>query len=118
MERDTYAAASTEHGKISVSGGAIAQIVGRAALESYGVVALASASRWGRWLPWGETKGVRVDARDGGVVVDLRVVVEQGLNLTEVGAAIRARVVHEIERHTGLSVAGVEVHVDRVRRSR
>jgi uncharacterized alkaline shock family protein YloU len=118
VDRDPYVAASTDLGTISVSAGAIAQVVGRAALESYGVVALASASRWGRWLPWGETKGVRVERRDGGVVVDLHVVVEQGLNLTEVGAAVRARVVHEIGRHTGLPVAGVEVHVDRVRQSR
>jgi uncharacterized alkaline shock family protein YloU len=118
VDRDQYVAASTELGTISVSAGAIAQVVGRAALESYGVVALASASRWGRWLPRGETKGVHVEQRDGGVVVDLHVVVEQGLNLTEVGSAIRARVVHEIERHTGLTVAGVEVHVDRVRQSK
>jgi uncharacterized alkaline shock family protein YloU len=48
----------------------------------------------------------------------VHVVIEQGLNLTEVGAAVRARVAHEIERHTGLRVAGVEVHVDRVRQSR
>jgi uncharacterized alkaline shock family protein YloU len=117
VERDSFAAASTELGAISVTGGAIAQIVGRAAVESYGVVGLASASRWGRWLPWGGTKGVRVEQRDGAIAVDLHVVVEQGLNLTEVGGAVRARVVHEVQRHTGLTVAAVEVHVDRVRQS-
>lgn len=118
MERAQFVAASTELGTISVSEGALAEIVGRAALESYGVVALASASWWERLLPRGSTKGVQVERKDGGVGVDLHVVIEQGLNLTEVGAAVRARVAHEIERHTGLQVVGVEVHVDRVRQSR
>ena len=48
----------------------------------------------------------------------MHVVIERGLNLTEVGSAVRARVVHEIERHTGLGAVGVEVPVDRVRKSR
>ena len=88
MERDLYVAAATELGTVSVSSDAIAQIVGHAAVESYGVVALASPSRWGRLLPRGATKGVarRADGTTG-VGVDLHVVVEQGLNLAEVGTA-------------------------------
>ena len=113
MERAHFVAASTDLGTVSVSESALAEIVGRAAVESYGVVGLASPSWWGRLLRGSSPKGVPVERRDGGVVV-----IEQGLNLTEVGAAVRARVVHEIERHTGLHVAGVEVHVDRVRHSR
>jgi uncharacterized alkaline shock family protein YloU len=118
VERAHFVAASTDLGTISVSEGALAEIVGHAAVESYGVVALASPSWWGRLLPGSSTKGVQVERREGGIGVDVHVVVEQGLNLTEVGAAVRARVVHEIERHTGLHVAAVEVHVDRVRHSR
>jgi uncharacterized alkaline shock family protein YloU len=118
VERALFVAASTELGTISVSEAALAEIVGRAAVESYGVVALASARWWERLVPGGRTKGIRVEGRDGSVAVDLHVVIEQGLNLTEVGGAVRARVAHEIERHTGLHVAGVEVHVDRVRQSR
>ena len=118
MERDLYVTAATDLGTISVSSGAIAQIVGHAAVESYGVVALASPSWWGRLLPFGATKGVRVERRDGGVAIDLHVVIEQGLNLAEVGAAVRARIAHEVERHTGLQVVEIEVHIDRVRQSR
>jgi len=118
VERAHLVAASTDLGTISVSESALAEIVGRAAVESYGVVGLAGPSWWGRFLPGSSTKGVQIVTRDGGVGVDVHVVIERGLNLTEVGAAVRARVVHEIERHTGLHVAGVEVHVDRVRQSR
>jgi uncharacterized alkaline shock family protein YloU len=118
VERDLYVAASTNMGTVSVSGDAISQIVAHSAVESYGIVALASPSRWGRLLPFGTTKGVRVERRDGGVAVDLYVVIEQGLNLAEVGSAVRARIAHEVERHTGVRVVEVEVHVDRVRHSR
>ena len=109
MDRDLYVAAATELGTVSVSSDAIAQIVGHAAVESYGVVALASPSWWGRLLPRGAAKGVRVERRDDGVGVDLHVVVEQGLNLAEVGTGVRARIAHEVERHTGLKVVEVEV---------
>jgi uncharacterized alkaline shock family protein YloU len=118
VERAHLVAASTELGTISVSTGALAEIVGRAALESYGVVALANPGWWSRFRPGSSTKGVDVGESDGEVTVDVHVAIEQGLKLTEVGAAVRARVAHEIERHTGLHVAGVEVHVDRVRKSR
>jgi uncharacterized alkaline shock family protein YloU len=118
VERDLYVAASTDLGTISITGDAIAEIVARAAVESYGVVALASPRWWGRLLALGAPRGVRVARRDDGVAVDLHVVIERGLNLAEVGAAVRARVVHDVERHTGLEVVEVEVHVDRVRQSR
>ena len=118
MERAHFVAATTELGTISVSEGALADIVRLAAVESYGVVGLAGPSWWVKFLPGSSAKGVHVERRDGGVAVDLHVVIEQGLNLTEVGAAVRARISHEIGRHTGLEVVGVEVHVDRVRQSR
>ena len=55
--------------------------------------------------------------RDGGVTVDLHVVVEYGLNLAEVASSVRNRVAYEVERLTGLPVRAVEVHVDAVRTS-
>jgi uncharacterized alkaline shock family protein YloU len=51
------------------------------------------------------------------VTIDLRVVVEYGLNLAEVASTLRNRVAYEVERLTGLTVAAVEVHIDDVRRS-
>jgi uncharacterized alkaline shock family protein YloU len=45
------------------------------------------------------------------------VVVEHGLNLTQVASTIRSQVAYELERLTGLTVAAVEVHIQRVRQS-
>ena len=44
-------------------------------------------------------------------------VVDYGVNLAEVTEMVRSRVAYEIERHTGLPVKAVDVHVDSARRA-
>jgi len=115
MEREQYEVASSPLGRIAMTNAAIAQIVGQAAAESYGVVALAGRSRFSRILPWGIKKGVDVERREDGLVVELRVVIENGLKLAEVATAVRSRVLYELERMVGLPVASLEVHIEGVR---
>ena len=115
MEREELVVSSSGLGRVSVSSGAVAQIVGAAAAESYGVVALAGRGWLSRLLPWGIAKGVDVEQRDGGLAIELRVVVEHGLKLAEVAAAVRSRVLYEVERMVGLPVTSLEVRIDRVR---
>ena len=117
MDKSTHLARTTDLGRISVSTEAIAQIVGNVAAESYGIVGMAGR-RFPRLPGRGRlTDGIEVKARDGGIEIDLRVVVEYGLNLAEVAATVRNRVAYEVERQTGLSVAAVEVRIEDVRRS-
>jgi uncharacterized alkaline shock family protein YloU len=114
---------STPLGRITISGDAVAQIVGRTAAECYGVVGMASrpglgGGRVGRLLARDRaTQGITVAEDGNGLRIELHVVVEYGLNLAEVGAALRSRVAYELERLTGLRVAAVEVHIQDVRRS-
>jgi uncharacterized alkaline shock family protein YloU len=115
VEREPFVIATSEDGTIAIAPGAIAQIVGAAAAESYGVVALAGRGRLSRVLPWGIKKGVDVDMRGEGLVVELRVVVEHGLKLAEVAEAVRSRVQYELERMVGLPIASLEVHIEGVR---
>jgi uncharacterized alkaline shock family protein YloU len=117
VDRGSHIAETTELGTISVTSEAIAQIVGHVAAESYGIVGMAGR-RFPR-LPGRDrvTDGIEVKTRDGGVEIDLHVVVEYGLNLAEVAATVRNRVAYEVERQTGLSVASVEVRIEDVRRS-
>ena len=115
MEREPFVIATTERGRIAVSADAIAQIVGSAAAESYGVVALTGRGRLPRLVPWGIKKGVDVDLRPDGLVVELRVVVEHGLRLAEVAETVRSRVQYELERMVGLPIASLEVHIEGVR---
>ena len=117
MDRSTHLVRTTDRGRISVSSEAIARIVGHVAAESYGIVGMAGR-RFPR-LPGRErlTDGIVVKARDGGIEIDLHVIVEYGLNLAEVASTVRTRVAYEVERQTGLSVAAVEIRIDDVRRS-
>jgi uncharacterized alkaline shock family protein YloU len=109
-------------GRITISSDVIAQIVARVASESYGVVGLAGrpglVGGVGRLLPGSRaTNGIAVRRSDEGVVVDLYVIVEYGLNLAEVGGTVRSQVTYELQRLTGLPIAAVEVHIQDVRRS-
>ena len=78
-------------------------------------MALAGRGRLSRLVPWGIKKGVDVELRDGGLVVELRVVVEHGLQLAEVADRVRSRVQYELDRMVGLPIASLEVHIDGVR---
>ena len=115
MERELFVIATTERGRIAIAPAAVAQIVGAAAAESYGVVALAGRGRLSKLVPWGIKKGVDVGLRDDGLVVELRVVVEHGVRLAEVAETVRSRVQYELERMVGLPIASLEVHIDGVR---
>jgi uncharacterized alkaline shock family protein YloU len=108
-------ALSSPLGRITIASGAIAQIVAETALECYGVVAMKGSLR-GRVARHERGIEIRRDP-DGGVTVDLHVVVEYGLNLAEVASSVRNRVAYEVGRLTGLPVLSVEVHVDAVRTS-
>jgi uncharacterized alkaline shock family protein YloU len=106
-------------GRITIANEAVAQIVGHTAAECYGVVGMVPrGGRVGRLLARDRlTQGVEVESEDGGVGIDLRVVVEYGLNLAEVATSVRSRVAYEVERQTGLRVARLEVHIEDVRRT-
>jgi uncharacterized alkaline shock family protein YloU len=105
-------------GTISIAPYVIAQIVGHTAAECYGVVGMAGKGRVARLLTREKlTQGIEVDGAADGLVIDLHVIVEYGLNLAEVAATVRSRVAYEVERLTGLTVAAVEVHIEDVRRS-
>ena len=114
----------SELGRVTVSPGAIAQIVGRVAAECYGVVGMSlrapgpARERVTRLLPKGKPqRGIVVRSLDGAVALDLYVVVAYGLNLAEVAATVRSQVAYEVERLTGLPVASVDVHIQDVKRT-
>ncbi len=103
-----------EHGRLTIAREAVAEIVAETTLGCYGVVGLSAGSRVGRMF---RREGISVDGDSQSLRIEVHVVVEHGLNLAEVASTVRSQVAYEVERLTGLSVASVEVVIQRVRAS-
>jgi uncharacterized alkaline shock family protein YloU len=103
-----------ERGRLTISHDAVADIVAETALACYGVVGLTAGSRVKRIL---RREGIAIEGDAGALRIELHVVVEHGLNLAEVAATVRSQVGYEVERSTGLTVAAVEVVIQRVKQS-
>ncbi|MBI2863430.1 MAG: Asp23/Gls24 family envelope stress response protein [Chloroflexi bacterium] len=106
-------------GKVEVSPEAVATIAGRTAMQSYGVVGMAS-----RRLKDGIAellqhdscgKGVEVRLLDGQVFIDLYVVVEYGTKISEVARNIMRNVKFAVEQSLGTPVTRVNVNVQDLR---
>jgi uncharacterized alkaline shock family protein YloU len=103
-----------EHGRLTISRDAVAEIVAATGLACYGVVGLSAGTRVGRIL---RREGISVEGDATALRIELHVVVEHGLNLAEVASTVRSQVAYDVERLTGLRVGAVEVVIQRVRAS-
>lgn len=103
-----------EHGRLTIAREAVAEIVAETTLGCYGVVGLSAGTRVGRMF---RREGITVEGPAAALRVGVHVVVEHGLNLAEVASTVRSHVAYDVERLTGLSVAAVEVVIQRVRQS-
>jgi len=106
-------------GKIEVSPRAIASMASEAVLKCYGVVGMSATT-----LSDGiaeilqvdnSHRGVQVDVVDDRIVIDLYVVIEYGLRISEVAHNVMETVKFAVERSLGMPVAQVNVHVQGLR---
>jgi uncharacterized alkaline shock family protein YloU len=103
-------------GSIGLSPGAVAVIAGRAAVECYGIVGMASRrpidgiarvlhiSNLGR--------GVEVRIRNDEIVIELYVIVEYGTRISEVARNVQSQVKFAVEKNVGIPVRAVNVNVE------
>ena len=109
-------------GKIEVSTRAIATVAGRAVAQCYGVVGI--AARHPRFAtvetlaPEQYGRGVEVRFVDDHVTIDLYVVLEHGLRISEIAHNIMSNVKFAVERTLGLPVVRINVNVQALRVSR
>ena len=106
-------------GTLKVSNDCIADLAGYAALECYGVVGMAitdSQSGMTRLLPFNRLRrGIDVSFEDGCVMVDLHVVLEQGVNMASVSSNLVSSVKFILGQIAELSEVEVRVHVEGIR---
>jgi uncharacterized alkaline shock family protein YloU len=108
----------TPLGSIMVSPHAIASIAYHAALQSYGVVGLASKNVINGLVDAivkDPTKGVAVHYDGQDIVIDLYIVVEYGTRITSVAHSVSNTVHFQVEKALGMPVKDVNVHIQALR---
>ena len=109
-------------GKLHVANDVLADMVGNAALECYGVVGMAEIDgQTGvvRLLPsYRLRKGIDVTAVDGKVKLDLHVIVEQGVNMSSVVNNLTSSVRFILKQIAELADVDVKIHIEGLRVAR
>jgi len=112
-------AEQTRLGRVEVAPTAIAGLAGTAVLECYGVVGMAHPTlRSGlAEVLQGERsrRGVQVKVVEQHIIVDLYVVLEYGVRISEVAHNIMENVKFRVEKALGVPIEEVNVHVQGLR---
>ncbi len=105
---------TTLFGSITVSPRAIATIAYHAALQSYGVVGLASKNFMeglAQAIVKDPTKGVEVHYDGEEIKIDLYVIIEYGTRIKSVASSVSNTVRFQVEKALGMPIGEVNVHV-------
>lgn len=110
---------NTEYGVISIDDNVIATLAGISAMESYGIVGMASKNATDGLFELLKSdylaKGIKVYTKDEKLTIDLHVILEYGVRISVVAENIIERVKFNIENLTGLKIDKINVHVEGIR---
>jgi uncharacterized alkaline shock family protein YloU len=101
-------------GGITVSHQVIAKLAGKAARATYGVVGMQEppVRKLARFFRGALTEGVEVDIADGAANIGLHVVMERGVNLSQVTANLQEQVRYQVAEVGGVPVGEINVRVE------
>ena len=108
----------TPLGNIQVSPNAIATIAYNAAMESYGVVGLASKNFFdglANVIVKDPTHGIEVNFDESQIVIDVYIIVEYGTRIKSVASSVAKTVQYHVEQALDLPVHAINVHVQGLR---
>jgi uncharacterized alkaline shock family protein YloU len=111
-----------QRGRTVMADGVIEKIAGMAAREVHGIYALGSglARTFGAMrdrVPGGRTsvsRGIKAEVGERQTAIDIALVVEYGVVIPELAAAVRRNIISSVERLTGLEVVEVNIAVNDV----
>ncbi|MDX2605303.1 Asp23/Gls24 family envelope stress response protein [Streptomyces caniscabiei] len=112
-----------ERGRTTIADGVVEKIAGLAAREVVGVHAMGSglSRTFGAVrdrVPGGAksvTRGVKVEVGEVQTALDLEIVVDYGVSISDVARDVRENVIAAVERMTGLEVVEVNIAVSDVK---
>ena len=106
-------------GTVYIAEDVMLKVVGYAALECYGIVAMSSKRAKDGLVQWlgreNLAKGVQLKLVDDMLDVDLFIIVEYGISIAEVCKTIVETVRYKLESMTGVKVRHVNISVEGVR---
>lgn len=109
----------SQFGKISIREEVIAKISGVAAMECYGLVGMAPRNVQEELTDLlrrdNLERGVDVQFNEDSISIQLYIVVEYGLKISEVARNVQERVKYHVERMLGLTVDRIDIKVQSVR---
>lgn len=108
-----------ELGNIIIDDNVIANIAGISAMESYGIVGMASKNATDGIFELlrfeNLSKGIKVNTEDNQINIELHVILEYGVKISTVCENIIERVKYNVEDLTGLTVDNIEISVEGIR---
>ena len=108
-----------DYGTTFITEDVMLKVVGYAALECYGIVAMSSKRAKDGFVEWlgreNLAKGVQIRMVDDMVDVDLFIIVEYGISIAEVCKTIVETVRYKLESMTGVKVRNVNITVEGIR---
>lgn len=107
---------STSLGKIDIADEVIEQIAGAAASGIYGVKNMGSKNTIdtiaGLVRRDNPSKGVKVVRKDEGLIINIHILIDYGVNMQAVGDNVIERVKYTVEKMTGETVDKVIINID------
>lgn len=110
---------TNEIGNIYIDADVVAKIAGKAAMECYGLVGMASKNKSTGIVELLQTsnngKGIKVEISESLLAIELFVIIQYGTKISVVADNIINRVKYYVENQTGLKVTSIDINVQGVR---
>jgi uncharacterized alkaline shock family protein YloU len=105
-------------GTLTVLDGVISDLIGYAAMETFGVVGMAAPNfpdGFAKLLPARALRrGITVEQSSEGLLIDMYIILEHGVSLTTVSQNLADRVRFVVENYAEQKIADVSIHVQGV----
>ncbi|MBZ2173917.1 Asp23/Gls24 family envelope stress response protein [Schnuerera sp. xch1] len=108
-----------QYGYIDIDDNVIATISGLSAMESYGIVGMASKNATDGFFELLKrdnlSKGVKIYTEKDEIIINLHVILQYGIKISVVAENIIEKVKFNVENLTGLKIKKVNVYVQGIR---
>lgn len=107
-----------EYGKIEISNDVIAALASKAVSECYGIVGLGKRGANGLieiFKNEQSGKGIKITSTDDGIVIDVYIIIEYGVNIRTVASNIIEKAKYSVEKLTGAKVSNIVINVQSIK---